>query len=94
MDKQTLGLMIPILALSIPVVAVAFGGFVKVMRLRIEEARVRAGGLGPGGEEELRQLREELDHLRGEMTEMQERLDFTERLLARNADKDRLPPAP
>ncbi|HKV75527.1 MAG TPA: hypothetical protein VJN95_13485 [Gemmatimonadales bacterium] len=93
MDPRVLGVMIPIIALSIPVVAIVFGGLNKLMRLRIEEAKVKAGSLGPGGDEELHQLRDEVDQLRGEMAEMQERLDFTERLVARNADKDRLPPA-
>jgi NAD(P)H-dependent flavin oxidoreductase YrpB (nitropropane dioxygenase family) len=85
--------MIPIMALAIPVAAIVFGGLVKLKRLQIEEAHAKAGGLGPGGEEEIRQLRDELDQLRGEVTEMQERLDFTERLLARSSDKDKLPPA-
>jgi len=93
MDPRVLGVMIPIIALSIPVAAIVFGGLVKLKRLQIEEARAKAGGLGAGGEEELHQLRDELDQLRGEVSEMQERLDFTERLLARNADKDKLPPA-
>jgi hypothetical protein len=83
--------MIPIIALSIPVVAIVFGGLNKLARLRIEEAKVRSGSLGEGGEDELRQLREDLESLRGEVGEMQERLDFTERLLARNAEQDRLP---
>jgi predicted nuclease with TOPRIM domain len=91
MDARALGVLIPIIALSIPVVAIVFGGLQKLMRLRIEEAKVRAGGLGEGGEEELRALRDDLERLRGEVGEMQERLDFTERLLARNAEQDRLP---
>jgi predicted nuclease with TOPRIM domain len=91
MDARALGVLIPIIALSIPVVAIVFGGLQKLMRLRIEETRVRAGGLGEGGEEELRALRDDLERLRGEVGEMQERLDFTERLLARNAEPDRLP---
>ena len=44
MDPRVLGVMIPIIALSIPVVAIVFGGLQKLMRLRIEEAKVRAGG--------------------------------------------------
>lgn len=91
MDARALGVLIPIIALSIPVVAIIMGGLQKMARLRIEEAKVRAGGLGEGGEEELRALREDLEGLRGEVGEMQERLDFTERLLARQSDSDRLP---
>lgn len=91
MDARALGVLIPIIALSIPVVAIIMGGLQKMARLRIEEAKVRAGGLGEGGEEELRALREDLEGLRGEIGEMQERLDFTERLLARQSDAERLP---
>lgn len=91
MNVGEFGVFIPIIALSIPVVAIVFGGLQKLMRLRIEEAKVRAGGLGEGGEEELRALRDDLDRLRGEVGEMQERLDFTERLLAKRDDVDRLP---
>ena len=37
-------------------------------------------------------LREELQHLRGEMGELQERLDFAERLLAQARDRGLLGP--
>jgi hypothetical protein len=91
MDPRSLGVLIPIIALAIPVVAIVFGGLQKIMRLRIEEAKVRAGALGDGGEDEVRALRDDLEQLRGEVGEMQERLDFTERLLAKRDDVDRLP---
>lgn len=85
-----MGVLIPILALCIPVLAIAFNGMQKVYRLRIEEARIRAGAYGEGGAAELEQLRSEVDDLRRELGEVHERLDFTERLLSRNADRDRL----
>lgn len=34
---------------------------------------------------------EELERMRGEMAELQERVDFTERLLARSRDAEQLP---
>lgn len=34
---------------------------------------------------------EELDRMRGEMSELQERVDFTERLLAKSRDQAQLP---
>jgi len=37
------------------------------------------------------QLRAELDTLRGEMLGVQERLDFAERMLARERDREQLP---
>jgi len=83
-------LLIPILALAIPVSAIILGGLSKIAKTRLEEARIRAGSLGDGAESELAQLRGDVDQLRGELAEVHERLDFTERLLARNADKSAL----
>jgi hypothetical protein len=40
-------MLIPILALSIPVIALIFRGLKDLARLRLEEARARAGGLTP-----------------------------------------------
>jgi predicted nucleic acid-binding Zn-ribbon protein len=79
MDKQTLGVLIPVLA-------VFFCGLIALSRTAIGKALARR----IGGEEnvpaalegELRELRSELDALRGELMETQERLDFTERQLA------------
>jgi len=50
----------------------------------------RDGGDGSAIDE----LRGEVDALRRELAEVHERLDFTERLLARHADRDRLPGSP
>jgi hypothetical protein len=90
-DRHALALLIPILALSIPVLGIALHGLQKYWQLRVEEARIRAGALGAGGEAELSQLRSEVDQLRQELAEVQERLDFTERMLARSKEPDRLP---
>jgi hypothetical protein len=86
MDARMLGIMIPILALSIPVAAIVFGSLVKLKKLSIDEARAR-GGLGATGEHELAMLRGEVEQMRTELNEVHERLDFTERLLAKNADR-------
>jgi DNA-binding ferritin-like protein len=62
--------------------------------------RIRAGGGGPPGEvvERLKESQiavlEEVDHLRQEMTEVQERLDFAERLLAQHREARNLPEGP
>jgi hypothetical protein len=77
--------LIPILVLLIPVLAVFFSGLQKLARLRIEETRLRAGSSGSADVEE---LRGDVQQLRQELGEMQERLDFAERLLARG---DRAP---
>jgi len=55
------------------------------------EAKMRASGGGTPGEVE--QLRAEVDELRGQLSEVHERLDFTERMLAKTREAERLPPA-
>ncbi len=79
MDKQALGVLIPVLA-------VFFSGLVVLSRTAIGKALARRIGGEEGMpallEGELRELRSEVDSLRGELLETQERLDFTERQLA------------
>jgi hypothetical protein len=91
MDKQIIALLIPIVALSIPLAGVIFYGLLKVARLRLEEARVNAGVLDRGGESEIAILRDEVGEVRRELVEVQERLDFTERLLSQGRESERLP---
>ena len=94
MDKQVIALLIPILALCIPVAAIVLNGLQKLARLRLEEAHVRAGALDQGSQAELAALREDVAELRGELGEVQERLDFTERLLSRSHEAERRPDRP
>jgi hypothetical protein len=91
MDRHALAMLIPILALAIPVTAIVFGGLMKLARIRLEETRIRAGVLGSGAESELAALREEVDGLRQELGDVQERVDFAERLLTRAGEAERLP---
>ena len=88
MDKQSLALLIPILALSIPVIALVFHGLHKTARLRIEETRLKLDGSG-SSQQDIEALRGEMDEMRRELGEVQERLDFAERLLARPEVRDR-----
>ena len=91
MDKQIIALLIPIVALSIPLAGVIFYGLLKIARMRLEEARVNAGVLDKGSETEIAILRDEVGEVRRELGEVQERLDFAERLLSQGREGDRLP---
>jgi outer membrane protein TolC len=51
---------------------------------------MREAGGGTSGDVE--QLRSEVDELRGQLAEVQERLDFAERMLAKTRELERLPP--
>ena len=78
MGPGTFGVFIPIIGLLI-------GGFVVVSRSEIGRAfayRLRNAGRDGGFETELQSLREDVESLRRELLETQERLDFTERVLA------------
>ena len=78
-----LGILIPILALSIPVTAIVFSGLYKIQKARLEETRLRMqGGSAPDLQAQLDELRDELQQVRTELVDVQERMDFTERLLA------------
>jgi hypothetical protein len=90
MNFGDLGVLIPILALSIPVLAIFFNGLQKTIRLRIEETQARAAAASP---RDLQTLMDEVDRLREELAEVHERLDFTERMLARGQPDDRPPHA-
>lgn len=78
-----LGMLIPILALSIPVAAIVLNGLYKIQKARLEETRLRTqGGAAPEMQAQLDDLRDEMQQVRTELAEVQERLDFAERLLA------------
>jgi len=81
-----MGVWIPILALAVPVLAVLFNGLQKVYKLRIEETRLRSTSQSSGADGAIEELRTEVDQLRRELGEVQERLDFPERLLAKVPD--------
>ena len=86
-----LGVLVPILALAIPVAGIVFSGLVRLQKLKLEEARIRAGAMGNGDNAEVDALREEVYQVRSELIEMRERVEFTERLLAQHPNRERLP---
>jgi hypothetical protein len=60
MNPEGFAVFIPIVALCIPVAGIIFRGLEKVARLRVEEAKVRAGQLDGQSAAELATLREEM----------------------------------
>lgn len=77
-----------VLALLIPIVAIICGTMVKAMKVR-SEAR---GSVPAELAGRLDALEHEVGLLRQELGETQERLDFTERLLAQDKGVNRLGP--
>jgi len=53
----------------------------------------RLSGKSGIDDREVRELRGDVEDLRRQLTEVQERLDFAERLLAQHREAERLPPA-
>jgi len=92
MDNQMLAVMIPVIVMLIPLSAVVLNGWQKILKLRIEEAKVK--GQSPESSREIDDLRAEVEHVRRELGEVQERLDFAERLLARTSEREKLPGPP
>ena len=60
----------------------------KMQKMKLEEARLRQTG-EPGMLAEVEELRQELQLMRTELGEVQERLDFTERLLTSRSQEGR-----
>ena len=76
------------LAPLIPVAAIVAWGAVKIAKIK---AQSRGAGVDPDAAGRLQALEQEVGALRQEMVEAQERLDFTERVLAQHP-ADRLAP--
>jgi hypothetical protein len=89
-NPAALGVLIPILAVG--------GFFAWMIALAVSKAYVeklkaqaQARAAGAGGQEEVLTA---VDDLRRELAELAERVDFTERLLAKQRAGDRLAPPP
>jgi len=80
MDRQSLALLIPILALTIGLAGTILHGLLRLQRERGKQSRTIADDdVGA----RLEALEQEVGSLRGQLAEAHERLDFAERLLAR-----------
>jgi hypothetical protein len=81
------GLPMSIMFVSLAAIFVLRGPFGRALADRL------AGRSGGGADDhEVRELRSDVEALRQELTELQERLDFAERILARQDDRALAPP--
>jgi hypothetical protein len=79
-----------VLVVTIPVIVVGVGGLLLLSRSRLGEAlarRIAGDSRDPAGQEQVDALQDELLGLRNQISEMQERIDFAERLLGRAAER-------
>ena len=81
MDPGTVGVFIPI-------AAILAWGAVRIATIQAEHKK----GTDPATADRLQTLENELGALRQELGEAQERIDFTERMLAQQRPPDRLEP--
>jgi hypothetical protein len=82
------------LGVLIPIFGIFFGGMIMLSRTAIGAAIARRIGgevAGHDVEDRLLEMRHELDTVRQELAETQERLDFTERALTQVREAQRLP---
>jgi hypothetical protein len=89
MDVQILHAVAEVLVMTIPVIVVAVGGVLLVSRSRIGVAlarRIAGDSQDPACQEQLDALQDEILGLRNQITEVQDRVDFAERLLGRAAE--------
>lgn len=81
--------LIPIMVLGIAVAAIISSSMLKIQRLRLEEARLHAGDPG-----DMSDLVRQVANLQQELIDVQERLDFAERMIAQVRERPGLPAAP
>lgn len=75
-----------VLVVTIPVIVAGVGGLLLLSRSRLGEAvarRIAGDSRDPACQERLDVLQDELLGLRNQISEMQDRVDFAERLLGR-----------
>lgn len=78
--------LVPIMVLGIGVTWIISASMLKIQRLRMEEAKLRVTDDGP-----LNDLAHQVADLQQELGEVQERLDFAERMLAQGKETSGLP---
>ncbi len=83
-----IGEMIPIVALLVVGAIIWQKNAIRMMELR------RQSGADADMQDRVAQLENEMDAVKGQLSEAQERLDFTERVLTQVRDAQKLPPGP
>jgi hypothetical protein len=84
MDSDIMQGVTAVLGLMVPILGISVIGLVLIARSRLGDAlacRISGERSLPEYDDHLNALQEELAHLRGQLRETQERLDFAERLL-------------
>lgn len=81
--------LIPIMVLGIAVSAIISTSILKIQRMRLEEARLRAGDA-----DDTSDLARQVAELQRELIEVHERLDFAERMIAQVRERPGLPAPP
>lgn len=90
MDPDAVFAMVALFLLS----GVSLVGLRMLLNYRIKRIQAQGGAERPRElEEGLAELREQMYLLRGDVTDIQERLDFTERVLTRGKDGEQRPQA-
>lgn len=92
MDPDILSGIAGVLGVMIPVMALSIGGLLVVSRSRIGEAlarRIAGDSHHPQCESQIVALQDQVDVLQSQLNDTQERLDFAERLLTRMEESRR-----
>jgi len=92
MDVGILQAIAEVLVVTVAGIVVSVAGLLLLSRSRLGEAvarRIAGDSRNPACQEQLDALQDELLGVRNQISEMQDRVDFAERLLARAADTRR-----
>ncbi len=81
--------LVPIMVLGVAVAGIVSSAILKLQRMKLEEARLRAADSG-----DTEELAHEVAVLRRELIDVHERLDFAERMIAQVRERPGLPGAP
>ncbi|MBK6781579.1 MAG: hypothetical protein IPJ95_18490 [Gemmatimonadetes bacterium] len=81
--------LVPVMLMGVAVTGIISSVILKLQRMKLEEAKLRSGD-----GEETAALAHQVAVLQGEMAELQERVEFAERMLAQARERPALPPEP